>query len=261
MLLYFMRPISELTAGNLSPIKLIAFDSDGVLVQKGTDISQTNNGYYSQQAYSLTPEIVTKLNLLKSRYELVINSGRNSLYLTQIYRDILWNRVTLISEIGTFLTGNGFVVQTEPLDQYELDTIIKIRTKLAKLIGDSRIEGFEPKQFLTTLHCHEAVPEVPDIVHESDPENRFYCWWNEEAYDINSQKFSKVNGLKKLMELKNLIPDQVITVGNGINDSDLTMTGMINISTDPVNLQTDDFFVEGEHLGGAAIVDLLLNLV
>lgn len=256
-----MRPLSELTSNDLAPIKLIAFDSDGVLIQKGTDISQNNNGYYSQQTYSLNQDLVAKLNQLKNRYELVINSGRNSLYLTQIYQDILWDKVTLISEIGTFLTGDGFVIQTEPLDQYELTAITKIRSELSKLIGDSRVEGFEPKQFLTTLHCRQAVPEVPEIIKQSDPENRFYCWWNQEAYDVHSQKFNKINGLKKLMALKNLSPNQVITVGNGINDSDLTVAGMINISTDPVNLQTDDFFIEGEHLGGAKIVDLLLNLV
>lgn len=261
MLLYFMRPISELTVDNLSPIKLVAFDSDGVLIQKETDISQNSAGFYSQQTYLLNPEITAKLNQLKSRYNLVINSGRNSLYLTQIYQDILWDKVTLISEIGTFLTGDGFVVQTEPLDQYELETIKKIRSELSKLIGDSRVEGFEPKQFLTTLHCRQAVPEVSEIVKQCDPENRFYCWWNQEAYDIHSQRFNKINGLKKLMAIKRLNPNQVITVGNGINDSDLTVAGMINISTDPVNLQTDDFFVEGEHLGGAKIVDLLLNLV
>ncbi|MCX6726996.1 MAG: HAD hydrolase family protein [Candidatus Shapirobacteria bacterium] len=256
-----MKPISELTPDLLSQIKLIAFDSDGVLIQKGTDISQNTNGFYSQQTYPLTADIITKLSQLKSRYEIVINSGRNSLYLTQIYQDILWDKVTLISEIGTFLTGGGFVVQTEPLDLYELETIKKIRTELFKLVGDSRVEGFEPKQFLTTLHCHEAVPEVPEIVKQCDPANRFYCWWNEEAYDIHSQKFNKINGLKKLMTLKNLTSNQVITVGNGINDSDLTVAGMINISTDPANLQTDDFGVDGEHLGGAKIIDLLLNLV
>jgi len=209
MLLLFMRPLSELSATDLLPIKLIAFDSDGVLIQKGTDISQNTNCFYSQQTYSLNPDIITKLNQLKSRYEIVINSGRNSLYLTQVYQDILWDKVTLISEIGTFLTGDGFMVQTEPLDNYELSTIKNIRRELAKMIGDPRVKGFEPKQFLTTLHCHEAVPEVVELVKKCDPENRFYCWWNLEAYDIHSQKFNKINGLKKLMTLKNLTSNQI----------------------------------------------------
>lgn len=256
-----MKPISEITSETLLPIKLIAFDSDGVLVQKGTDISQNTNGFYSQQTYPVSPEVLSKLNQLKLRYEIVINSGRNSLYLSQIYQDILWDKVTLISEVGVFLTGNGFMVQTEPLDQYELETIKKIRLGLSKLTGDPRVEGFEPKQFLTTLHCHSEVPEVNDIVKQNDPDNRFYCWWNEEAYDINSQKFTKISALKKLINLKNIKPSEIITVGNGINDSDLTVSGMINISTDPIHLQTDDFGIEGEHLGGIQIIDHLLNLL
>lgn len=260
MLLLNMKPLSELTKEILSPIKLISFDSDGVLAQKGTGIVNSP-GFYSQKTNPLNPEVIKKLAILTEKYQIVINSGRNSLYLTEIYRDILSRNVTLISEVGIFLTGDGFVVQTEPLNTYELETIKKIRTELANLIGDPRVKGFEPKQFLTTLHCHQEVPEVLEIVKKYDPQNRFYCWWNEEAYDINSSKFTKVNALKKLISLKNILPNQVLSVGNGINDRDSVTSQFLNITTDPKNLITDDFFVEGEHLGGIQILDHLLTMV
>ena len=255
-----MKPITELTNDQIQNIKLIAFDSDGVLVKKGTEIVQSN-GFYSQKTNPVDIEILQKLSILKKYFHIVINSGRNSLYLTQIYQDILWNNVTLISEVGVFLTGDGYMVQTNYLDNYELETTIKIRSELSKLIGDNRVAGFEPKQFLTTLHCHEAVPQVEEVVKSCDPENRFYCWWNQEAYDINSQKFTKSLALNKLLLLKHLTVENVITVGNGINDADLTANKSINISTDSRNLQTDDYISEGEHEGGLLIINHLLSLL
>ncbi|MFA7301191.1 MAG: HAD hydrolase family protein [Candidatus Shapirobacteria bacterium] len=255
-----MKPISELLQTDISQIKLIAFDSDGVLVKKGTEIIQ-NKGYFSQKTNLVDPKIISKLNELKKHFHIVINSGRSSLYLTQIYQDVLWDNVTLISEVGVFLTGEGYLVQTNYLDKYELTAIHTIREKLGKLIGDPRVAGFEPKQFLTTLHCHQDIPEVQQLVAESDPENKFYCWWNQEAYDINSKKFTKTQALNKLLLLKHLSLENVITVGNGINDADLTTKKSINISTDPTNLQTDDFFAQGEHDGGLLVINHLLSLL
>lgn len=256
-----MKPLIDLTAEQIKKIKLISFDSDGVLAKKGTEIKQNSSGFYSQQTNLISPEVLDKLNILKKRFHVVINSGRNSLYLSQIYQGILWDNVTIISEIGAFLTGNGYLVQTEPVGDYELKAIINIRRELGKLIGDPRVEGFEPKQFLTTLHCLSEVPEVNDIVRRNDPENKFYCWWNLEAYDINPVKFTKINALKKLMELKKINSDEVITVGNGINDRDSVTSQFINITTDPANLITDDFFVESEDIGGLEIINHLLSLI
>lgn len=255
-----MRPILELTKADIQKIKLIAFDSDGVLVKKGTEIVQSG-AHFSQKTNFVDPQILAKLVLLKKHFHIVINSGRSSWYLTQIYQDILWDNITLISEVGAFFTSGGYIVQTDTLDQYEQDVTIKIRQELSKLLGDPRIAGFEPKQFLTTLHCHEAVPEIELIVKNCDPQNRFYCWWNQEAYDINSKKYTKTQALNRLISLRHLNLENVITVGNGINDADLTAKKSINISTDPNNLQTDDFYVEGEHEGGFLILNHLLSLL
>lgn len=255
-----MKPISDITADQVSQIKLISFDSDGVLVKKGTELSQTPDGSFSQKSNFVSSSVLEKLILLKKYFHIVINSGRNSLYLGQIYQDILWDNVTLISEIGVFLTGRGFHVQTEVLDDYELNTISNIRAKLGKLIGDPRVKGFEPKQFLTTLHCFSEVPEVATIVKDCDPENKFYCWWNLEAYDINPKKFTKIKALLKLISLMKFSPSEIMVVGNGINDRDLVTSQILNISTDPSNLIADDYSIEGEHLGGEALLDHLLKI-
>jgi hydroxymethylpyrimidine pyrophosphatase-like HAD family hydrolase len=256
-----VKPISALSSDEISKIKLISFDSDGVLVKKGTEISQSADGHFSQKTNFVSPSVLEKLILLKKRFHLVINSGRSSLYLSQIYQDILWDNVTFISEIGSFITGGGFMIQTEPLNDYELKTIKNIRAKLSKLIGDHRVKGFEPKQFLTTLHCYSEVPEVAATVKDCDPENKFYCWWNLEAYDINSAKFTKIKALLKFISLIKLNPSEVMVVGNGINDRDSVTKEFLNISTDPSNLAADDYSIEGEHLGGEILLDHLVKLI
>ncbi|MBP9818146.1 HAD hydrolase family protein, partial [Candidatus Shapirobacteria bacterium] len=102
-------------------------------------------------------------------------------------------------------------------------------------------------------------PLVDQLVADSDPERQFYCWWNEEAYDINPKKFTKSIGLNRLLSIKNIRASDVLTVGNGVNDRDL-VGASINISTNPSELQTDDFFVEGEEVGTLQILDRLLQL-
>lgn len=256
-----MKPYSELSLEQINKIKLISFDSDGVLAEKGTEIHQNPTGLYSQQTNLISPSTLDKLNRLKKHFHIVINSGRNSQYLTQIYQAILWGNLSLISEIGTFIVDGGLVLQTESLSDYELMSIVNIRRELGKFIGDPRVEGFEPKQFLTTLHCLSEVPEVTEIVTRNDPENKFYCWWNLEAYDINPSKFTKINALKKLISSKGIDPSEVMVVGNGINDRDSVTSNFLNVSTDSKNLISDDYFIDGEHLGGEKIIDKLLELL
>lgn len=256
-----MKALSELNLEQIRNIKLISFDSDGVLAEKGTEIHQSTSGFYSQQTNIISSITLDKLNRLKKHFHIVINSGRNSLYLAQIYQDILWENVSIISEIGTFIVDHGLLLQTEVLSDYELKTINNIRQELRKLISDSRVEGFEPKQFLTTLHCLSEVPEVAEIVKQIDSENKFYCWWNLEAYDINPSKFTKINALKKLISQKGINPSEVMVVGNGINDRDSVTSNFLNISTDSKNLVSDDYFIDGEHLGGEILIDKLLELL
>ena len=254
-----MQSYQEITADQISHIKLLCFDCDGVLTKKGTNITESGMDF-SISTNPPAPDLFAKLSCLQTKYQICVNSGRSSLFLTKLFQPILWQNISIISEIGIFVLHRGVLFQTAILDEYELATIKKIRQDLTKLIGDSRVKGFEPKQFLTTLHCFSEVPEVSEIVKRNDPENRFYCWWNEEAYDINSQKFNKGVGINFLLKLQNLSLDQVLTVGNGINDTNMTGTKSLNISTDTKHLQTDDYFADGEEVGGQNILDHLLKL-
>lgn len=75
MLSFYMRPITELSKTDIKNIKLIAFDSDGVLVKKGTEIIQSS-GFYSQKTNIVDPQVIAKLNELKKYFHVVINNGR-----------------------------------------------------------------------------------------------------------------------------------------------------------------------------------------
>ena len=77
-----MKPILQLSSTEISQIKLIAFDSDGVLVKKGTEITESP-GIYTQKTNLVDPSVLEKLRVLKKHFHIVINSGRNSLYLTK----------------------------------------------------------------------------------------------------------------------------------------------------------------------------------
>jgi len=54
--------------------------------------------------------------------------------------------------------------------------------------------------------------------------------------------------------------DNVMTVGNGINDENMTAVAAIDVSTDPKHLKAD-FIASGEDEGGEVVVDRLLSLV
>jgi hydroxymethylpyrimidine pyrophosphatase-like HAD family hydrolase len=254
-----MKSIEEITSKQLENIKLLCFDCDGVLTKKGTEITESGMEF-SIKTNPPAPDLFFKLARLQAKYHICVNSGRNSIFLTKLFQPLLWQNISFISEIGIFVLYRGVLFQTGIVDSYELETIKKIRQNLSKLIGDPRVKGFEPKQFLTTLHCHSVVPEVEAVVKQNDSENRFYCWWNEEAYDINPVKFNKGIGINYLLNLLNYSPEQVLTVGNGINDNNMTGVKSLNISTNPQHLQTDDYFVEGEEIGGQKIIDHLLKL-
>ena len=134
----------------------------------------------------------------------------------------------------------------------------KVEVDLRKLRKEG-LSGLEPKIFLITAHCNHKIVEIENIVKKYDYKNEFYCWWNGESYDIGPKRINKRSGLVKLLERLDIKIDEVMTVGNGINDEDMMKMVGIGVSTDPEHLRAD-FEVSGEHLGGEVVVDRLLEL-
>lgn len=251
-------PIEKLTREDLKLIKVICFDGDGVTKRKGTEFLW-ENGQLVLQSYPPSEEIKNKLMKLSKYFHVTFSSGRAMQYLRNIYPDeLMGENVSLQAEIGMYLYWKKLTVTSFQLRVEHREKIEKIRAELRKL-SHPDIKGFEPKEYLITLHAAKAVPEVAEIVKNLDPEKELFCWWNEEAYDIGLNGINKATGLKKLVEKLGLQLQNVMTVGNGINDENMTRVGGIAVSTDPKHLQAD-FVATGEEEGGLAVVDKLLEL-
>ena len=256
-----MKPLAQLTARDLQKIKLICFDCDGVTVKKGTDIQETETTLTVKTA-TLSDRMLAKLIRLKKRFFLNFSSGRNVLYLERMYGKILWDKASLQGENGIFTLIDGRVIQHEFFSPEDLEKIRLMKVALRDLQGkDKRIRGFEPKQFLITVHCWEEVEEITEVVKTYDPNNRYYCWWNGEAYDISLKTQNKGRGLKKLCEYLKINSEYTLSIGNGINDKDMVEAAGIGVTTEPKSLETDYFTQGSQELGGEELADKLLELI
>lgn len=254
-----MKPLSKLTLEDIQNIKVVCFDVDGVTIKKGTEISEKGTELKIKTS-SLEDRILQKMLRLKKYFHVTVNSGRSAMYLTKVFQEMLWGNASVIAENGIFVVHKGMSTQVETFSDYELETIQKITIDLQKLaVNNDKARGFEPKQFLITLHCFEAIPEIDDIVKKHDTQGIFYSWWNGEAYDIAPHRFNKGQGLKHLVDILGYDHSQCIAVGNGINDKDMTDVAGIGVTTDKVHLESD-YFIDGEHLGGEYLMDKLLEL-
>lgn len=256
-----MKPISELTSDDLQNIKLLCFDCDGVTVERGTEIEETEESL-TVKTHVLSPELLNKMIQLKKRFHLTFSSGRSLLYLERMYGKILWENASLQGENGIFILIDGQVIQQEKFSPELLNKIQLMKEAIRQLAKTNKdIRGFEPKQFLITPHCWKAVPEIEEIVKKYDTQNEFYCWWNGEAYDIAPKRLNKGSSLEKLAEYLGLNINQTMVIGNGSNDKDMIEAAGISVTTDPKELQADYFTSGRLNLGGEELVDRLLQLL
>jgi hydroxymethylpyrimidine pyrophosphatase-like HAD family hydrolase len=176
-----MRPLKKLGKKEVESIKLICFDCDGVTVKKGTEIEETETSL-KIKTKTLSDEMLEKLLRLKKYFHINFSSGRSLLYLERMYGRVLWGNASLTGEIGIFTLINGRVIQHEYFSPKDLEIIKNIKLEIRDLEEkDQRIRGFEPKQFLITVHCREEIKDIYDILKKYDKEGRYYCWWSGEA--------------------------------------------------------------------------------
>jgi peptidyl-prolyl cis-trans isomerase B (cyclophilin B) len=253
------RPIKELTKDMLSGIKVICFDGDGVTKKKGTEFVE-ESGRVLLESYPPSAEMMGKLIKLSKYFHITFSSGREMDYLKEIYsEELMGKNGSLQAEIGMYLWWKNELHENFQLTEAQKNKIETIRKMIGEL-NDWRIRGFEPKNYLITLHCKDRFFKVEEIVRKMDPEGELYCWWNEEAYDIGLKGINKATGLRKLLEKLEVKMEEVMTVGNGINDQNMSDVAGIDVSTDPKHLEAD-FAVWGEERGGEVVVDRVLRLV
>lgn len=256
-----MKPITELTKKDIKDLKIICFDCDGVTIKRGTEIEETETTL-NVKTHNLSEELLGKIIPLKERFHVNFSSGRSLLYLDKMFGKVLWDNASLTGEIGIFTLINGQVIQHEKFDRETLEKINQMKVAIRELSKRNKdIRGFEPKQFLITVHAWKEVPEIEEIRKKYDTKDEFYNWWNGEAYDIGLKRLNKGTGLKRLAEYLRVDISQTLAIGNGPNDVDMVQTAGISVTTDPKELPAD-FYTTGKlHLGGEELVNKLLELI
>jgi hydroxymethylpyrimidine pyrophosphatase-like HAD family hydrolase len=94
----------------------------------------------------------------------------------------------------------------------------KINPALIELrkINHKDIKGFEPKEFIITIHCKKPIKKIEETVSKFKD---LYWIWNKEAYDIGVKNLqTKARGLKEVMKIFKLKKENVLFVGDNYND-------------------------------------------
>src|SRR3989344_6021838 len=133
-----MKPLSEISKADLSDIKMIVFDVDGVLVPRGTKIKQVGNTTTLETKVINEKQIEQIKELNKLGFLINISSGRGLYMLQEMFRDIL-PFVSLTYENGSATWHKGKIYQHINSFEYLNDIFPKL-----KQIINKKIKGFEP---------------------------------------------------------------------------------------------------------------------
>ena len=248
-----MKHISEMIKRDVENIKLLVLDVDGVLVPRGTKIKQIGNVTTLETKKIAKKQIEQIRRLNKKGFYVDINSGRGLYMLQEMFREIL-DFASLTYENGSATWFKGKIYQH--VNSY--DYLKNVLPKLQK-VKHKNIKGFEPKEFIITIHCKDRVKEIEKIMSK---ERKLYSIWNGEAYDIGiKDKQTKAVGLKHLIDLLRLSRKNVLVIGDNYNDVEMMSVGGISVSADKDRVD-GDFFVEltGKRLPADLLMERMLKL-
>lgn len=229
-----MKSLDELTKKDLQQIKLLVFDLDGVLVPRGTKIKQVGNKT-SIEIKKIRERQITQIKKLnKLGFKINISSGRGLYMLQEMFREVL-PFVSLTYENGSATWFKGKIFQ----HVNSFNETKEVFDKLKK-IKSKEIKGFEPKEFVITIHCKKRVKKIEQTVNKY---KKLYWIWNNEAYDIGIRKVqTKARGLRKIMKTFKLKKKNVLAIGDNYNDKELLEEAEISVSADKSRLK-GDFYV------------------
>src|SRR3989344_9669713 len=155
-----MNELKNLKKEKLKDIKLVVFDLDGVLVPRGTKIRQNKNVTTLETKKIKREQVEQIKNLNNLGIKINISSGRGLYMLQEMFREVL-DFVSLTYENGsaTWLSGKvtQHVVSYDSLKDVMKD-LVKVRNK--------EIKGFEPKEFIITIHCNKRVKEIEEVMNK-----------------------------------------------------------------------------------------------
>ncbi len=220
-------------------MKVICFDRDGVVVKRGT---WWDRGEI--KTYEIEDRVKEKIAKLCKGYFVCVTSGRSIEFLESEWKDLMGEKFAVHGEIGNLIKYDGGLWEEEWSEE-ETRLLENIRQQWS-MLRDGRINGFEPKRKIVTMHCSRRVEEAEKMV----TDERLYCWWNEEAYDVGLKRITKLTGIKKWAEMLGIDLSEVIMVGHGINDQGAMGGVGKTISV-----------AENEEIGGERTMDELLELI
>ena len=221
-----MKPLNQISQKEMAPIKMIVFDVDGVLVPRGTKIKQVGN-IITLQTKVIQKKLIEQIKELNKKGFLInISSGRGLYLLQEMFREVL-PFVSLTYECGSATWYKGKIYQHINSFAY----LHGVFQKLKKLVGkNANVKGFEPKEFIVTIHCKKRVKEVEEIVKK---EKNLVSVWSGDAYDVLIKKRqSKALGLRQAMKVFKLKKENVMAIGDNYNDYELLKESGIPISAD-----------------------------
>ena len=247
----------EIPKEKLEKLRLLVLDSDGVTIPRGTKISEKENGNSYEVSFKtevISDELAKLIKKLKNKIRICICSGRSLIYLQSMYSKIGQERIILMAENGIMVMIDGKIYQLFMFEEEYFRKIAKIREEIKHL----PISGFEPKQFILTIHSPTELKEVYDIVKKNDPIGELKIMWNGEAFDIMPKYISKGEGLNFLCQFLQIDREEVIAIGDRINDKELLEVAGIGVSADQSNLPAK-YFTVGKVLPGESLVEYLLS--
>jgi HAD superfamily hydrolase (TIGR01484 family) len=251
-----MKPLNELSKKDLAKIKMIVFDVDGVLVPRGTKIKQVGNTTTLNTKVIASKQIEQIKKLYEKGFLINISSGRGLYMLQEMFREIL-PFVSLTYECGSATWYKGKIYQH--INSFE--ALKNIFPELKKVAMENKnFKGFEPKEFIITVHCKKQIKEVEEVVSK---DKNLCTVWNGEAYDVLIKKTqTKALGLKSARKLFKLTKDSVMAIGDNYNDQELLEESGLPISADKTRVK-GDFYVplHSEKLPADLLMEKILFLV
>ena len=250
-----MKPLNEMSLVDIKKIKMIVFDVDGVLVKRGTNIKQIGNTTTLETKIIAEKQIEQIQELFKKGYLINISSGRGLYMLQEMFRGVL-PFVSLTYENGSATWYQGKIYQHINSFKYLQNIFSKLKQEANK---NKNVKGFEPKEFIITIHCEDKVKEIEDIVSK---DKNLYTLWNGESYDIGIKKHqTKALGLKEVIKIFKLKKENTMAIGDNYNDQELLEASGIPISADKTRAK-GKFFVplSGEFLPADNLMQKILML-
>lgn len=250
-----MKPLSQMEKSDLSKIKMVVFDVDGVIVPRGTKIKQVGNTTTLNTKVIALKQIEQIKKLNKKGLLINISSGRGLYMLQEMFREIL-PFVSLTYENGSATWYQGKIYQHINSFEY-FHNIFPLLKKAS--IGNPDVKGFEPKEFIITIHCNKRVPKIENIVKK---DKKLVTVWNGEAYDILIKgEQTKALGIKNIAKIFKLKKENIMAIGDNYNDQEMLNESGMPISADKSRVN-GMFYVplEGKFLPADNLMQKILEL-